>query len=274
MAIGDQADFVARLRSVLPAGWFPTPQVELDGSVITNSPILDAILSGPAWSLSWLYALISYAKQQTRIATATDVWLDIIAQDYFGAGLQRRTNETDTAYSARIRRSLFAPRATRAAMISVLTALTGNAPVIFEPGNTGDTGGWSGAGVPSWEGLAWGTAGGYGDLKLPFQAFITAYRPLGQGIASVAGWGGSVFAGMPGGWGVGQIEYTSADMVAQTITDTDIYATIAATQPAGSIMWTAITAPKAAPVVQPVTPPVTVGSELDVNFYLDESELQ
>ena len=70
---GDQQDMMARLRTVLPTRWFPD-----------SAPVLDGLLSGLASGWSWAYQQLQYVKAQTRIATATDVWLDIIANDYFG----------------------------------------------------------------------------------------------------------------------------------------------------------------------------------------------
>lgn len=65
MATGDQADFVRRLKSVLPVQWFDD-----------SNPILDAVLNGIASALSLVYQLYAYAVLQTRILTATDGWLD------------------------------------------------------------------------------------------------------------------------------------------------------------------------------------------------------
>lgn len=234
MATGDQQDFVARLKAVLPAGWFPADSAITQG----QAPVLDAVLAGPAYGLAWIYALTAYAKDQTRIATATDVWLDMAALDYFGVGgLPRRTNEADPAYSARIRASLLTPKNTRAAVIAAVEALTGIAPAVFEPANSGDTGGYS-AGT-AWEGLAYNTAGGYGSLALPFQFFITASLPVEAGAPNVAGYyTGSGWSG--GGYGVGAIEYVTISGAAGQVTEAMIYATIAGTIPAGTIAWTAI----------------------------------
>ena len=77
---GDQQDMLARLRAVLPTRWFPD-----------SAPVLDGLLSGLASGWSWVYQQLQYVKAQTRIATATDIWLDIIADDYFGSSLARRT---------------------------------------------------------------------------------------------------------------------------------------------------------------------------------------
>jgi hypothetical protein len=129
---GDREDMVARLRAVLPTRWFP------DGS-----PVLDGVLNGLAAGWSWAYDQLQYVKAQTRIATATDVWLDIIANDFFGSRLVRHAGQGDKAFRGRIQRELFRERGTRGAIISVLQDLTGRAPVVFEPARPADTGGYA-----------------------------------------------------------------------------------------------------------------------------------
>ena len=165
--VGSQSDILARLKAVLPSGWFPTTRPGQP----SNSPVLDAFLTGPAYALSWIYSLIEYAQDQTRIATATDVWLDLAALDYFGGNLTRNSGETDTALSARIRANLLPPQITRAAMVSALTNLTGTAPSIFEPFTPADTGAYGTGEAPVWRGLAYNYAGGYGSLQLPRAVF-------------------------------------------------------------------------------------------------------
>jgi hypothetical protein len=179
--------------------------------------------------------LLQYVQAQTRIASASDVWLDVIALDFFGNSLVRRTGQSDSAFRDRIQRELLRERGTRAAVVATLTDLTGRAPRLFEPGRTTDTGGYGslkGAGG----GAAYGAAGGWGSLNLPFQCFVTAYRPLGSGIATVSGWGLHA-----GAYGVGALEYASLAMVQSQVTDQDIYTAIAEVMPAATIGWTAIT---------------------------------
>ena len=84
-------------------------------------------------------------------------------------------------------------------------------------------------------GLGYGSAGGWGSLNLPFQCFITAYRPIGQGISSVSGWNAH-----SGGYRVGAIEYASLDMVQGQVTDSDIYAAVANVLPVATTGWTRI----------------------------------
>jgi hypothetical protein len=226
--IGDQLDVLARLRAVLPARWFPD-----------SAPILDGLLSGLAAGWSWVYQQLHYVQAQTRIATATGIWLDIIAQDYFGARLVRRAGQSDPALRSAIRRELFRERGTRGAIVAVLRDLTGRPPLIFEPAHPADTGGYTtssgGGGGGGGGGVAYGSAGGWGSLALPFQCFVTAYRPLGGGIAMVGGWcsGG-------GAYGQGAIEYASLAMVQTQVTDEDIYNAVADVLPIATIGWTKI----------------------------------
>ncbi len=191
-----------------------------------------------------------YTKLQTRIGTASDFFLDIIAADFFGTRLARRNGELDQPFRARIRANIFMPRATRAAVSAVVESLTGRIPVIFEPAYTHDTGAY---GTPAKGGgnFAYGAAGGWGSLVLPFQFFMVAYRPLGNGTAQVAGYGETGGAnGMPGGYGVGAIEFGSLALAGAQITDAEIYASIAATIPAASSGWTRVADP---PLVLPLT---------------------
>lgn len=219
MATGDQADIASRIKSLLPNGWFRD-----------STPILDAVLNGIAWALSYIYGLTSYAKLQTRIATATDGFLDLISFDFFGAALPRKVQELDSAFRARIQAELFLERATRHGLIGALQMLTGRTPIVFEPARPLDTG--------AYNKNIWGynVAGGYGSLQLPFQAFVIAYRPKGQGIPNIAGYGNPEGAYNTGS----QIEYANPSMTLGAVTDSDIYAAIDSVKPAASIIWTKI----------------------------------
>src|SRR5579885_2397973 len=110
MAVGDQSDMLARIKAVLPRTWFPD-----------TTPVLDALLSGLGATWSWLYGFLQYVSAQTRIKTASDVFLDIIAKDFFGNALPRKKGEPDFAYRSRIFRNLPSPKATRAALANLLT---------------------------------------------------------------------------------------------------------------------------------------------------------
>lgn len=225
MATGDQSDMVTRLQSLLPRTWFQD-----------SPPVLLAILNGIGNVLAAVYTQIQVTRLQTRIATSTGGFLDISAVDFFGTSLQRQVNETDAAFAARIKANLFRPKVTRANISAAVQSLTGRVPKIFEPANPTDTGGYGGAGVSAGTGMGYGIAGGYGSLALPFQYFITAYRPEGQGVANVAGYyAGSGWAG--GGYGSGAIEYVNPTMFAGQVTDAAIQDVVSNTTAAGVIAW-------------------------------------
>lgn len=164
MATGDVSDIFGRLKRYLPKRWF--------GSPTDSTPILDAILTGIATVLAEIYALYAYAKLQTRIATATGGFLDLIAYDYFGNGLPRLTGESDNAYRARILANLIRGAATRSAINAAVQGVTGNPATIVEPWRPEDCGAYS---VPT---TGYGAAGYYGSVSCPAQAFITATLPI------------------------------------------------------------------------------------------------
>lgn len=216
-ATGDQNDMVARLLAVLPARWFPD-----------TAPVLGGLLAGLANAAAGAYALLGYARAQTRLATATDLWLDLIAGDWFGARVTRRGGESDGALRLRIRQELLRERGTRGALVAQITQLTGQPPTVFEPARPADTGAWGIA-------CGYGVGGRWGSLALPFQCFVTVHRPAGVGIALVDG-----YCGVLGGYGVGAIEYAGARLLVGTVSDADIMAAIAGVMPAAGIAWTRI----------------------------------
>jgi len=215
---GDQSDVLARIKVVLPR-WFAD-----------SNPILDALNQGYAYTASFIYSLYAYAKLQTRILTATDGWLDLIAADYFGTALMRAANQTDASFRARIIVNLFRERATRNGISKVLIDLTGRAPIIIEVMRPADTGAYS---APN---SGYGVAGNYGSMLIPFQAFVIAYRPSSSGIPNVAGYGNS-----PAGYGTpSQADYASISQIQGAVLDADIYAAIDSCKPVGTILWTRI----------------------------------
>ncbi|MCA8237762.1 hypothetical protein [Burkholderia cenocepacia] len=242
---GDVADIAARLRSYLPAGWFPSDP--------TQTPILNAVLNGIATIFAGIYALYAYVKLQARIGTATGGWLDLIAQDFFGVSLLRGYNETDDAFRTQIKVNLFRARGTRQSVIDILTELTGYTPKVIEPGRPADTGGYDVGGV------AYDIAGVYGDI-LVAQAFVVAYRPQGAGIPLLGGYDSFVGAYDTGS----QLEYIDSSMYAGAAPDSAIYAAVNSARPVGVIVWVQIqngpppplpTPPASYPPAVPVTPP-------------------
>lgn len=215
---GDKQDTFGRLKSLIPR-WFGD-----------DTPILDALLRGLAYTASFIYDMANYARLQSRIKTATDGWLDMIAADFFGDWLMRKAGQSDASFRNRIIINLFRERATRAGLVKVLTDLTGRAPVIFEPQRPLDTGAYGGPLI------GYGVAGGYGSMMLPFQAFVTALRPAGAGIPLVAGYGTPA-----GGYGApSRAEYAQMDMIQGAVTDADIFDAVDSVKPVGTTVWTRI----------------------------------
>jgi hypothetical protein len=203
------ADMARRLRLVLPRGWFGD-----------TTPVLDAALSGIGAAMAGVYALIQAVILQSRLVTATGVFIDSFAADFFGSGLLRWTGEADAAYRQRVGDELLRPRATRAAVTLALTQMTGRAPAIFEPARAEDTGGYTVGGV------GYGVAGGWGNLQLPYQFFLTVFRPQEAGIAFLAGYG---TGGVP--------VYGSLAMETDAPTDSALVAAVPPLLPAATIAW-------------------------------------
>ena len=211
--IGDSNDFLVRLKSTLPTRWFAD-----------QTPVLDALLSGFSTAWSSLYSLLSITSLQARIATVAEDLLDGASTDFFGTRLPRFTGEPDTQFRARLQNALVREHATRPAVIAALETLTGFAPTVFEPARVTDTGAY---GTTT---LGYGVAGAWGNLNLPFQAFIKAKRPHSAGIASVAGYGTA-----------GPLARASLAQIPGQLTDEDIAGTVASVMPTASIAWITIT---------------------------------
>jgi hypothetical protein len=219
MATGDQTDMLARLKALLPRDWFPDSSTLLDGLMAAMSSVAATV-----------FGLIQYAGLQTRIKTATEGWLDMIAADFFGTALVRAASESDTSLRSRILLTLLRERATRAALARVLKDLTGRAPVIVEPTRPADTGGYSVGGA------GYGVAGSYGSLLTPYWCFVQAFRPYSSGIPYVAG-----YSSTPSGYSTpSRGEYASLSSVQGAVTDAAIYAAIESVRPAGVTVWTCI----------------------------------
>lgn len=221
---GDLADIVSRLQAVLPKRWFSE-----------QSPILSALLQGIAAPWVWLYGVIAYTIFQTHLSTATDSWLDLISNDYFGQALTRKSNESDPNFRARIKTALLRKTATRSAISSGLTDLLGSPPSIFEPGNCMDAGSYGTLSLnltSSGTGLAYGNVGGWGSLELPLQFFVSATRPPTSGANMLAG-----YCTPNGGYGAGAISYIDLLLLPGHVTDQDIQSTLCNLLPVNAVAW-------------------------------------
>jgi hypothetical protein len=211
----------ARLRSALPPNWFPD-----------SAPVLTAVLQGFGAVFAAVYGLYLWALAQTRLATMTGWMIDIFALDFFGNWLARRPGEADAALRARIQLELWRERTTRHAVVKVLSDLVGHAPFVFEPAHPHDTGGYGIA-------VAYGLAGGFGSLELPYQFFVVALRGSLGVISGSMGWYyGTGWAG--GGYTVGAIQYGSEAWTQGLVTDADMEAAVARVLPVCGIAWMAI----------------------------------
>ncbi|MDE2470429.1 MAG: hypothetical protein KGL35_17210 [Bradyrhizobium sp.] len=194
---GDTADIFARLKTALPLRWF--------GTASDSVPVIDSVLWGIASLLAFAYSLYAYAKLQTRILTATDTWLDLIAWDFFGGTVVRSSGQSDASFRATILANMFRAKATRQAIADILTQLTGVAPTIIETWRPADTGAYGSLTMPTFGPAGYGVAGAYGNETLPCQVFITTAPGLSG------------------------------------ITNADLYAAVDATKAAGVEAWIRIT---------------------------------
>lgn len=225
LSSGTQLDIVSRLQALIPYGWFTRG----------GSPLKDALLTGMANMFAFAFQLFGYVKQQTRILTATDGFLDLIAADFFGGNLIRRQGQSDTSFRSNILAFMFRERVTRQSIVNVIEQLLGTTPSIIEPDNPNDTGVYNvnGAGT-----IGYGVAGVYGSMMMPFQPFVTVFKPLSSAIAppQVAGYG------IPTGAYAtpSQIEYITYGADTFGILDTDIYAALNSVRPVDGVIWTQI----------------------------------
>ena len=217
-------DLAARIKAVLPARWFGE-----------STPNLDALLNGLAAGWTVIHEMIGFLQAQTRLATASGMWLDLLAEDYFGYRLTRKSGMSDSTLRANIRRDLLAPAATRAALSGRLESICGSAPEIFEPLNPSDTGGYVTQDGRFGGGVGYGAAGGWGSLAYPFQVFVTVQRPNTNSISRVGGWSAA-----PSGYGLGATSYAEATN-RDFVSDADIRDCLQRAAPAGTIIWLRIT---------------------------------
>lgn len=218
--IGDVADLFSRLKRVLPQSWF---------GPVGETPVVDALLQAPATALSGVHGIYAFAKLQTRISTATGGWLDLIALDFFGGALRRRTGQTDASFRAAILAELLRPKVIRQALSDVLLALTGTRPRIFEPRRASDTGGYDVGGC------GYDIAGGYGCEEMPAQLLVEVLRPRVSGIPNVSGYDlpyGALDTASPIEW--------APDGEPLSAIDADVYAAIERVRPVGVTVWVRI----------------------------------
>jgi hypothetical protein len=221
MATGDAQDIQDRVKRLMPPRWFAWV-----------APLRDAIIGGLSDVSAKRYAFIQYVRLQTRLATATDLWLDVFSFDFLRRFVLRQ-GLSDDVFRKVIRATILQERVTRKGMSDALTQLLNIAPFIFEPWNTNDAGGYNAPNV------AYGMVGGWGSLQYPAQVFMKLSRSglAPSGVPSVAGWYRGQGSIGPGGYGQGNIEYVGMATAQIGVTDDVIYRVIAQTKPTGVTAW-------------------------------------
>jgi hypothetical protein len=207
MATGDILNLYQRLKENLPP-WFGN-----------NSPNLDALMLGLATTDNYIYQLIQDAQLQTRIHTATGMYLDLASLDFFGGKLPRRPNENDDSYRNRILANLFQERATRHAEYIGLLKLTGRAPLIYE----------------SFEDGAYLDQTAYLDNSTygfdeAYTGYIIAFRPSPINSMLVYGMDNNAYLD------VTAYAYDPSDFTI-IVSDADIYALVDSIKCAGTLVW-------------------------------------
>jgi hypothetical protein len=243
---GSSANIVARIQAVIPKGWFGW-----------TASIRDAILGGLADSAAWCYGLIGYARAQGRLATAYGIFLDIFAYDFLGSTLTRGKS-SDSTFRPVIKATVLQERVTRNGMTGAIGTLTGITPWLFEPWNPADTGAYSGK---SFKGGQFGYGvgkGGYGNMKLPAQAFLVVTRSASSGIPNVSGYGNGA-----AGYGQGALEYSGNNIALSGITDEMIQKAVSLTKPTGTTVWMRI---GAQPSPQPKIPAIFNSAKASQNL--------
>lgn len=221
-APGSKLDVYSRLIAQLP-NWFGSDHINLD-----------SILAAFVDTASFHYQQYLYVVLQTRIKTATDINLDIISSDFLGDELPRRTGETDDSFRTRILATLLREKATRQAMINAIFNLTGIKPIIFEPWNASDCGGYN-----VYQKMGYNTAGAYGSGSFAYQAFIDVYVDPYQGMSRYSGYN-NYFGGYNAVGGLADLWYGGSSIQQTIISDSDIYKLINLTKVFGTVIWTKI----------------------------------
>ena len=220
----DPGHFAARIKSALPRGWFGE-----------SAPVLDAVLSGFAASFDFIMGGIGYLRRQSRVSTASGAWLNAASLDYFGPRLPRHHGQADDDYRTRIAAELRRERVTRSSLQRWLRTATGVDPLIFEPANSSDTGGYGGlqgGRLGAGGGLAYAVAGGWGNLGLSYQVFVTVHRSFPGTAGVISGWGGPT-----SGYGTGGLIWNSSAAIQGYITDSDVMSGISENLPVCATAW-------------------------------------
>ena len=193
------AQLLSQMQSLFPLSWV-IPEVTgqqstlkttiLQAAAATLGEVGDSLLI-PTRAPNGVYEPL--VKQQLRIKSASGSVLDQIALDFFGTSLARLAGESDASLLNRIELNLFVIRGTRAAIVNLLTGLTGVAPRITEPWRPNEHGAWSKtSGAPALSGglyyyaLAAGSPGNYWGVDTSYSSSSYSALPAGPPYAPPA----------------------------------------------------------------------------------------
>lgn len=260
MATGDIKNIIRRLSSLIPSSWFS--KASSTGHWWDGGTDIGALLQGFGTVANWAYNQAVLAKAQMRLLTSSGMFIDLWSYDRLGAYIQRKPGETDALWSMRVQKEVCRIRVSRSGMSQAILDLTGTAPIIIEPWNTGDCGAWStGVGssaLPtpsSWvtgvnsSGNAVQGQYGWGTQAWTAVVLMIVKLPGLQGIPSIGGWStgvgssatmtiGSWTTGVgssatPNGSTLGGISWITQSQVAGAVTSQDVYDAINRTKAEG-----------------------------------------
>ena len=164
----NKEDFVYRLLENFPADW-SSDEARSSGGV------LHSLFSSVGAELEYSLDQVQFIFDATRVRTATEEALDLVAKDFFGTDVRRSTGEGDTAFRQRILAQLLAPAVTIEAIKRAIEIFTGKPAVLFEPWNLSngsflDANVYLGISTP-------GYGGRLNDPGLRYQFFVEAKLP-------------------------------------------------------------------------------------------------
>jgi len=217
MATGDHQDITNRLLAFLPNGWFPS-----------NDPTtrVYALQYGFAAALATITSQLAYVTVQTRVATATGAFVDLISWDFFQGTLPRMPGETDREFSLRIRQNVFLDRNTRPSIDAAVFNLTGIHPQIIESWRPADTGGYD------TNGLFFDALGCWATEFCDFYVYVILPALVPPSTPTLIGWDDP---GTGGGWDAGAMYWTGPGFGANVpVTILDICAAIERVRMAGT----------------------------------------
>ena len=215
--IGDQANYISRMRAAMPSNWFPT-----------NAPALTGILAGFGKLYSIAYSNFMFAKAQMRLPTTVGIWLDLAAWDFFGPSFTRKAQAAysdDTTFANAIVTQIFKVRVTRAAVLNAVTDASATSARCFEAWRVQDTGA---RGTPL---SGYGAYGAYGGRRVNrARAYLDVIRPRPVSASSFGGYGAPTV-----GYGAPTIGY--AAFPNEYAIQAPVFNAINDTKPLGITVW-------------------------------------